>query len=90
MISRRSRRAIPSFALWVQGAAAANQVPVAFWNRSGRTVTLRIDGQSRVLAPGKGLTLDLPREFVWQSDGRESRTERVSADAPAYEIVIRQ
>jgi hypothetical protein len=63
---------------------------VSFWNRSTQDLDVRIDGQLRTLRRGKGLTLELPRQFVWQVEGRAAETERVPTDKPSLEIVIRR
>jgi len=63
---------------------------VSFWNYSGRDVKLRVDGETRTIAAGRGLTLELPRDFVWQVDERTPETERVPSREPALEIVIRR
>lgn len=63
-------------------------VQVSFWNYSNQDVTLRVDGQARILARGRGLTLDMPREFVWQVNDRTEETERVPAEKPGVQIVI--
>src|SRR5262249_13850257 len=65
-------------------------VRVSFWNRSAADVTLHVDGQARVLARGRGLTLDLPREFAWHVNDRPEETERVPAHEPGIEILIRR
>lgn len=61
---------------------------VGFWNYSDRDQTLLIDGQSRTLPRGRGLTLELPREFVWSVAGREPQVERVAAAESTIEIAI--
>jgi hypothetical protein len=72
------------------GAADPSVCTVAFWNRSDRDVTLLVDGQRWRLPRSKGLTLDLPRAFAWQTDGRDTHQEQVPADSPGMEIVIRR
>jgi hypothetical protein len=67
----------------------ADRCTVSFWNQGDRDLTLRIEGQARVLARGRGLTLDLPREFVWQTDGRPAQTERIPAGETNREIPLR-
>jgi hypothetical protein len=67
---------------------ANGAVRVSFWNHSTQDLTLRIDGETRSLGRGRGLTLELPRQFVWQIDGREAETERVPASEPGVEILI--
>jgi hypothetical protein len=63
---------------------------VAFWNLTGRTVSLRIDGRDVTLAAGKTTTLDLPMTFAWQIDGREGQATRIPEGKPTAEILIRR
>jgi hypothetical protein len=63
---------------------------VGFWNNTGQDLVLRIDGQSRPLPNGRGVSLELPRVFVWQVVGREPQSERVPAEQTGVEIVIRR
>jgi hypothetical protein len=63
---------------------------VAFWNYSDRDVTLTVDGQRWRLPRSKGLTLDVPRAFAWQADGRAASQEQVPAGNSGMEIVIRR
>jgi hypothetical protein len=62
---------------------------ISFWNRSERDVTLRIEGRTRLLRRGRGLTVDLPRQFVWQQGNQVPQTLRVPAGTTTREIVIR-
>jgi len=63
---------------------------VAFWNLTGRTLAVRIDGRDHVLGAGRSLTLDLPRTFAWQVSGREAEATRVAAGSPTAEVLIRR
>jgi hypothetical protein len=63
---------------------------VAIWNLTGRSVTLKVGGQSHVLANGQCLTRDLAREFVWQLENRPPEQRTVAASEAGVEIVIRQ
>jgi hypothetical protein len=63
---------------------------VGFWNNTEQDLVVTVDGQARTLVRGKGVTLELPRSFVWQVDGREPRSERVPAEQAGLEIVIRR
>jgi hypothetical protein len=63
---------------------------VGFWNVSGRTLTLTIDGKTQVLAPNQNLTLRLGRQFAWRVDQGSSQTEHVPADKNTLEIVLRR
>lgn len=67
----------------------ADLCTISFWNHADRDLTLRIAGQTRVLPRGRGLTLDLPRQFVWQVGGRAPQTERVPAGEAQREIALR-
>ncbi|MCS6852086.1 MAG: hypothetical protein NZ700_13065 [Gemmataceae bacterium] len=68
---------------------ADDRCVVSFWNQASRDITLRIDNQTRVVPRGRGLTLELPRQFSWQVDGRPTVVERVPPGAGAYEIAVR-
>jgi hypothetical protein len=63
---------------------------VGFWNTTQRSVTLRVNGDTFVLAPGRALTLNLPAQFAWQYDQGPARSESVPADRTSFEVVIRQ
>jgi hypothetical protein len=63
---------------------------VGFWNLTDQDLTLAVQNQSRDLPRGKSLSLDLPREFVWQLKGREVHTERVATGESGMEIVFRK
>jgi hypothetical protein len=69
---------------------AGDRCSVAFWNLSAQDLTLKVDGQKRILPRGKSLTLELDRKFVWQVEGREPEAERVPANETGLEIVIRR
>ena len=69
---------------------ASERSTVAFWNLTGHTVTLKIDGQAQVLPRGQCLTRELARDFVWQLDGREPERRTIPAGDAGLEIVIRQ
>lgn len=63
---------------------------VGFWNLTGRDVTLKVDGQLRMLAKDRAVTLELDRAFVWQIDQRDSVSERVPEEQPFHEVILRQ
>jgi hypothetical protein len=71
-------------------AANSGLCTITFWNWSGRDQTLRIDGQTRLLPSGKGLTLDLPRQFVWQVGSQQARVERIGARETVREFAIQR
>jgi hypothetical protein len=68
----------------------ADRCSVGFWNLTGKELTLKIDGQTRTVAAGKSLTLDLARQFVWQVMGREAQNSTVPTADLGVEIVIRR
>ena len=70
--------------------AAGENCSIGFWNNTPRTIRLNVQGKDHELAAGRGLTLELPRQFVWQVDGRAPRAENLAAAAPALDIVIRR
>jgi len=72
------------------GGTESNTCTVVFWNLSGRDVTLTVDGTRRPLPPGKGVTLDLPRRFTWQTENRAPQQEQVASGNVGMEIVIRR
>src|SRR5207244_929005 len=39
---------------------------IEFWNLTNKDVILKVDGQSRTLAQGKSLSVDVARRFTWQ------------------------
>jgi hypothetical protein len=63
---------------------------VGFWNVSGRDVTIKVNGESRRLPRNRAVTLELPRDFVWQLEDREVRREQVPSGQPTFEIILRQ
>jgi len=63
---------------------------VGFWNLTDRDLTVKVDGQPHALARGRGLTLTLGRQFVWQVDQRAPTNERIPEDKTTLEIVIRR
>jgi hypothetical protein len=63
---------------------------VGFWNISGRDLTLKVNGQSRLLLRNRALTLELGRDFVWQIDSREPQRQQVPADQASFEVILRQ
>jgi hypothetical protein len=66
-----------------------DQCAITFWNRGDRDVTVRIEGRARLLRRGRGLTLDLPRQFVWQQGDQAPQTVQVSTGETRREIAIR-
>jgi hypothetical protein len=70
--------------------ATANRAEVSFWNLTDRDLSLRVDGQTRLLPRGRNVPMTLPREFTWQLDGREPKPETLGRDDAALEIVIRR
>jgi hypothetical protein len=63
---------------------------VGFWNLTGRDITLRVEGQPRLLAKNRAVTLDLARSFSWQVDQEQASTEHVPAEEPFHEVILRQ
>jgi hypothetical protein len=63
---------------------------VCFWNLTAGRLSIRVEGKPYVLDRGKQLTLDLPRQFRWQVDGRQAESVVFEDDRAALEIVIRQ
>lgn len=72
----------------LQGTTLQGTCTVTFRNRSAREVTLQIGDITRSLPAGRGLTLDLPRQFTWNEVGRAPVTEQIPASRPALEIAI--
>jgi hypothetical protein len=67
-----------------------DRATVGFWNVTDRDLSVKIGAETKVLLRGKSLTLELPRQFVWQVEGRAQRAETIPAENGALEIVIRQ
>lgn len=63
---------------------------IEFFNLTDKDLTMKIDGQSRTLARGKSLSLDLARRFTWQIDGRDVNQENIAIGEAAMQIVIRR
>jgi hypothetical protein len=72
------------------GRPASGQFAVGFRNLSGRAVTLQVEGQARTLLAGQTLSMQLPRRFAWQVQGRESQSQLVPEGESALEIVLRR
>jgi len=68
----------------------ASHCRVGYWNVTNRNVSLAVEGQSYFLAPGRGMTLTVPRQFTWQMDRGKLNRESVPSDRPTMEIVIRK
>lgn len=62
---------------------------VGFWNLTGKDMTIRVDGKDHTLPKDRSFTLELDRQFTWQSAGKEPTAERVPEDQNAYEVIIR-
>lgn len=70
--------------------AAAEKCKVGFWNQTGRDITVKIDGQPRVVQRDRAITVELGRSFVWQVDQSEPTSERVPAEESFHELIIRK
>jgi hypothetical protein len=71
-------------------SASPTSGTLALWNLTNHEVTVRVDGQSHTLEPGKNLTLTVGRRFIWQVEGREPQTERIATGEVGIEIVLRR
>jgi hypothetical protein len=69
---------------------AGDWCSVAFWNLTGRDLTVQVEGQDHYVPRGKNVRLDLGRQFVWRVEDRAAETEKVPANDSAVEIVIRR
>lgn len=76
--------------VYAGGANSKDRCKVGFWNLTGRDVTLKVDGQQRLLPRDRAVTLELERAFVWQLDQGDRVTERVPDDQPFHEVILRQ
>ena len=72
------------------GRPGPDHCKVGFWNLTGRDITLRVEGQPRVLAKNRAVTLDLARSFSWQVDQEQATTEQVPAEQRFHEVILRQ
>jgi hypothetical protein len=86
-----SRSAVASYSVVPRSSEklAGERCSVGFWNLTNRDLTLKVEGNSRVIPRGKSVTLELGRQFVWQIEGREPQTEQVPPTEAGVEIVIR-
>jgi hypothetical protein len=69
---------------------AGDRCQVGFWNLTERDLIIKADGQSRTLAAGKNVQLEVSRQFEWQVDGRAAQRENIAGGEGALEIVIRR
>jgi hypothetical protein len=63
---------------------------VSFWNLSKKALVLQVSGRRLSLDRGRSLTLELDRQFTWQIEGREERTQTVASGESALDILIRR
>jgi hypothetical protein len=75
---------------YAQAGNSKERCKVGFWNLTGRDVTLKIDGQQRLVPKDRAVTLDLDRAFAWQVDQGDTVTERVPSEQPFHEVILRQ
>jgi hypothetical protein len=73
-----------------QASQAGDRASVAFWNLTGTTLRLRVQGRDWALPPGRSLTADLPRSFSWGIVGRQDEQTRLASNQSAAEILIRR
>jgi hypothetical protein len=71
-------------------APGGDRCAVTFWNLTGQSMALTIDGQPRTLAAGQNVRLDLKRDFAWGVTGRDPARQQVPAQESGVEIVIRR
>jgi hypothetical protein len=69
--------------------SARDRCQVGFWNLSGRDITIKVSGASRVVPRDRAVMLDLRREFVWHVAGREPQRVVVPQEKDTHEIVLR-
>jgi hypothetical protein len=69
---------------------AGDRHSVGFWNLSSQDLMVTVAGQRIVLPRGRSATVQVPRQFTWQVEGRPPLVEQVPAGESAMEIVIRQ
>jgi len=69
---------------------AGARLTAGFWNLTDHDLTIKVDGQSHVVARGKNLPLEVGRQFVWQIEGRDPQREQIATGESAIEIVIRR
>ncbi len=61
-----------------------------FWNLTERDLTIKVDGQRHVVARQKSLLVEVPRQFIWQIEGRDPQKEQIATGESALELVIRR
>lgn len=69
---------------------AGDTCTVTFLNLANRDVSVTVDGKSQSVARGQKVVVTVPRQFQWQLQGREPRTEQVGMGSSALQIVIRR
>jgi len=74
----------------VRGSSKGDGYSVAFWNLTGRTLTVNVNGADRTLGNGQSMTFDLPRSFRWQVAGRGVETMQLASSEKGAEILIRK
>ncbi|OAI54038.1 hypothetical protein AYO44_03915 [Planctomycetaceae bacterium SCGC AG-212-F19] len=72
------------------GLKPAEVLSIGFWNNTSKSMMLRVQGQSHALPAGRGVTLELPRQFVWQIDGRDAQLVNLPAAQTGADFVIRR
>jgi len=89
-----SHRHTLRFSPWLPPRSSLAVSSLSFWivtaTPTVRDLKLRVDGETRTRAAGRGLTLEMPREFTWQVDERTPENERVPTNEAGVEIVIRR
>jgi len=61
-----------------------------FWNLTQHDLTIKVDGQRHIVAKQKSLLVEVPRQFIWQIEGRDPQKEQIATGELALELVIRR
>jgi hypothetical protein len=63
---------------------------IGFWNLTSGRLSLRVDGVTRTILPGKSAVVETGRQFTWQVEGREIHREAIPMGEAGLDIVIRR
>jgi hypothetical protein len=85
-----SKPGMTSFYQYTSARQSEPEIRVGFWNMTQRDFVLQVGGETHLLKSDRGVTLNLPRDFVWQLDQRAAEAESVPVNRSSFEILIRQ
>jgi hypothetical protein len=62
---------------------------ITFWNLSGFDVRLTVGDRAQNIGKDKAATFDLTRQFTWQTDLHNPKSEAVADDLNHFDVVIK-